>query len=137
MVITEVQDAPRILVLEPNHQLRSAVLSLLAAERYAVEVCDSLEQVLAQHDHARPTVALVAWQSMEGLLAEEHRHTLRALTRRVRMVVMVPRRWARLLDSTDLAATVAGLVAKPFEAEELLEKLQAALAIPVDARLAS
>src|SRR5438105_7065153 len=133
MVITEVRDLPpRILVLEPNSQLRAAVLSLLAAERYTVEECDSLEQVLARHDDARPTVALVAWQSMEGLLAEEHRHTLREVTRRLRMVVMVPRRWARLLESTDLSETVAGLVAKPFEAEELLDKLQAALAIPVD-----
>jgi DNA-binding response OmpR family regulator len=133
MVVAELREAaPRILVLEPNHQLRSAVIGLLGAEHYEVAVCDSLEQVLACNDGTQPTVALVAWQSMEGLLAEEHRHTLGQLTRRLRLVVMVPRRWARLLESTDLMDTLAGLVAKPFEADELLEKLRAALAVPIE-----
>ena len=123
----------RVLLLEPNAALRSAIMTVLGAEHYQVDVCDSLEDVLVGTDHLAQTVALVAWQSMEGLLAEEHRHHLTELTRRVRLVVMVPRRWARLLESTDLASAVAGLVAKPFEAQELLDKLMGALTWSLEA----
>ena len=119
--------APRVLLLEPNAPLRSAVQTVLSSEHYEVQICSSLEQVLVQADGHPPTVALVAWQSMEGLLAEEHRHDLAELTRRLRLVVTVPRRWARLLERTDVADIVAGLVAKPFEADELLQAVQRAL----------
>ncbi len=124
---------PRILLLEPNAPLRTAVQTVLSAEHYEVKTCSSLEQILAHADGHAATVALVAWQSMEGLLAEEHRHHLTELTQRIRLVLMVPRRWAKLLERTDVAETVAGLVAKPFEAEELLLALQRALVTVVDA----
>ena len=134
MLTTEAEQPPaHVLLLEPNVALRSAILTVLAAERYQVDVCESLEQVLARPDRTRHTIALVAWQSMEGLLAEQHRQHLIELTRKLRLVLMVPRRWARLLETTDLTAAVAGLVAKPFEAEELLAKLETALTVPVEA----
>ena len=123
---------PRVLLLEPNAPLRSAVVAVLNAEQYRVQVCCSLQEVLVHTDGHAPTVALVAWQSMEGLLAEEHRHALVDLTRRVRLVVMVPRHWAKLLEQTEVATTVAGLIAKPFEADELLRVVQQALLAPVD-----
>jgi DNA-binding response OmpR family regulator len=110
-----------------------AVLAVLRAEQYEVQTCGSLEELLVQADGHPATVALVAWQSMEGLLAEEHRNHLVELTQRIRLVLMVPRRWARLLERTDVAQTVAGLVAKPFEADELLQALQRALVTVVDA----
>lgn len=125
--------APRVLLLEPSAPLRSAVLAVLRSEQYEVQTCGSLEDLLARSDGHPATVALVAWQSMEGLLAEEHRNHLVELTQRIRLVLMVPRRWARLLERTDVAQTVAGLVAKPFEADELLQALQRALVSPVDA----
>jgi DNA-binding response OmpR family regulator len=112
---------PRILLLEPNAALRRAVVELLDGEGYPVEECESLE-VVVQRANGRPSaVALVAWQSMEGLLADEHRHHLAELTRRVRLVLMVPRRWQRLLDKSELG--FADLVPKPFSADELLECL--------------
>ncbi len=124
----------RVLLLVPNPQLRLAVHALLAAERYDVDVCNSLQQIVVEaHGSSNGTVALVDWQSMEGLLADEHRGHLADLTRRVRLVLIVPRRWARLLEGTDLYQAVAGLIARPFEADELLGKLQNALAVPVDA----
>ncbi len=123
---------PRVLLVEPNYQLRAAILSVLGAEHYAVETRASLEQIMCHADDGQPTIALVAWQSMNGLLAEEQRHMLKELAQRVRLVVMVPRSWARLLESTDLASVVAGLVAKPVEADELLAKLERALAMPVE-----
>jgi DNA-binding response OmpR family regulator len=128
---TSEQGLARVLLLEPNAPLRNAILAVLAAEAYHVEACESLEQVLVRsNDRNGGThdVALVAWQAMGGLLAEEHRHRLAELTDQLRVVLMVPRRWARLLDRTDLGAYVAGLVAKPFEADELLRTLQRALA---------
>lgn len=124
---------PFVLLLEPNAALRAAILTILAAERYHVRPCDSLEQVLAQADGLPRTVALVAWQSMDGLLAEEHRHHLAELGRHLRLVVMVPRRWARLLASTDLSDAIAGLVSKPFEADELIAALDNAVPLTVPA----
>ena len=124
---------PRVLLVEPNAPLRSAVVAVLSAEQYRVQICGCLQDVLAHTDGLAPTVALVAWQSMEGLLAEEHRHALVELTRQVRLVLMVPRHWAKLLEQTDVASTVAGIVTKPFLAEELLRVLQQALLVPVDA----
>jgi FixJ family two-component response regulator len=127
----------RVIVVEPNAALRSALLTLLAAERYEVESCNSLEQVVLRSNNAPHVVALVAWQSMQGLLTEEHRHNLYELTRRLRLVLMVPRRWARLLDQTDLGVVVTGFVAKPFEADELLHALQQALLRPAEITHAS
>ena len=123
-----------VLLVEPNPALRSAILAVLDAERYQVEACESLEQVLIRQDGRARVIALVAWQSMEGLLAEQHRQRLVEVTSRLQLVLMVPRRWARLLESTDLGAAVAGLILKPFEADELLTTLQHALsAAPVEA----
>jgi DNA-binding response OmpR family regulator len=123
---------PRVLLIEPNAPLRSAVVAVLTAEQYQVQTCSSLGDVMLNIHDGAPTVALVAWQSMEGLLAEEHRRALAGLTRRVRLVVLVPRHWARLLEQTDVPAIVAGIVAKPFEADELLHAVRHALAVPVD-----
>jgi DNA-binding response OmpR family regulator len=126
-------DAPRVLLIEPNAALRSALVTVLDAEHYQVEPCDTLEQVLVRTDEGSRVIALVAWQSMEGLLAEEHRHHLVELSRRLRLVPMVPRRWLRLWESTDLGVAVAGLVPKPVEAEELLGTLKRAMLVPAEA----
>ena len=124
--------APHVLLVEPNAPLRSAVTAVLDAEHYQVQICGSLHDVLVHTNGHAPTVALVAWQSMEGLLAEEHRHALVELTRRVRLVLMVPRHWAKLLEQTDVALPVAGIIAKPFQADELLRGLEQALLVPVN-----
>ena len=126
------QTRVRVLVLEPNAALRTAIQTILGAEGYQVEVVDSLQQLMVRAHASPEAMALAAWQTMHGLLAEEHRHDLTMLTRRLRLVLMVPRRWARLLESTDLRDSIAGLVAKPFEADELLHALDAALAAPVE-----
>ena len=75
-------------------------------------------------------VALVAWQSMEGLLSEERRQQLVDLNRRLKLVLMVLRRWATLLERTDLAQVVAGLIPKPVDLDELLHTLQRVLPTP-------
>jgi DNA-binding response OmpR family regulator len=117
----------RILLVEPNAALRSAIISVLEAAQCAVEVCDSLDSVVMRGYGAEDEVALVAWQAMGGLLADEHRYDLQKLTRHLRLVVMVPRAWARLLDTTDLGGCVGGIIPKPFEADELLTALRAAM----------
>src|SRR5438067_12283312 len=109
MSIQTADEPHRVLLLEPNTSLRAAIVSVLDEEHFGVEVCDSLEQVLMRADGDALTLALVAWQSMDGLLAEEHRHHLVELSRRLRLIVMVPRRWARLLEDSDLASAVAGV----------------------------
>jgi len=117
----------RVVVLEPNATLRSAILTILGAESYESEAVDSLDKVLSRAGAADRTVALVAWQSMQGLLAEQQRRHLVELTQHLRLLVMVPRRWARLLETTDLP-TVSALIPKPFEADELIQKLDYVLA---------
>ncbi len=122
----------RVFLVEPNASLRSAEQAVLEAARFDVAVCTSLEQVVVQTRADRGAVALVAWQAMDGLLADEHRNHLLKLTHQVRLLVMVPRRWSRLLDATDLGDVVAGIVAKPFEADELIEAVRAASREPAD-----
>jgi DNA-binding response OmpR family regulator len=126
-------EATRVLLVEPNAALRSAIATVLDAEHYAVEPCKSLEQVRSRAADASRVIALIAWQSMDGLLAEERREHLMELTRDLRLVVMIPRRWARLLEPTDLSVAVAGLIPKPFEADELLGTLKRALLPDADA----
>jgi DNA-binding response OmpR family regulator len=117
----------RVLLLEPNSALRHALLELLTVENFAVVECESLEHVSQQAASAEPPyLSLIAWQAMEGMLADEHRHDLLQLNDRLHLVLMVPRRWKRLLEQTDL--DFVGMVAKPFDADELLSALSAALA---------
>jgi DNA-binding NtrC family response regulator len=130
---TAEQRRGRVVLLEPNASLRSAIQAVLLADQYHVEVVNSLDQVLDPASEADQRVALVAWQSLQGLLAEERREELQDLTRHVRLVVMVPRHWWRLLEGTDLARVVTALIAKPFEADELLSTLQTALATELPA----
>jgi DNA-binding response OmpR family regulator len=132
---TPVEDSvAQILLVEPNHALRSAIVTVLDAERYAVEACDSLDMVMQRTVPSKQSVALVAWQSMNGLLADDHRAHHDELTQRLRLVLMVPRRWLNLLEQTDLRVAFAGVVAKPFEADELLDTVRYALRrAPADA----
>ncbi|MBV9132722.1 MAG: response regulator transcription factor, partial [Chloroflexi bacterium] len=66
----------RVLLLEPNAALRSAILTILTAEHYRAEVIESLEQGLDLASETANAVALVAWQTMQGLLSEDHRAEL-------------------------------------------------------------
>ena len=119
----------RVLLLEPSPVLRGAVEEILAAEGYQVVRYDSLERLLAEAEPGEPEVALVAWQTLQGLLTDERRHELAVVAARVRMVVMVPRRWLRALQPADFG--IAGLLPKPFERDELLACLEhAGLAEP-------
>ena len=113
------------------------MLAVLEGAEFEVTLCDTLDQVLLQTSAEHGAVALVAWQAMDGLLADEHRNHLLNLTRRVRLVIMVPRRWSRLLDATDLGDIVAGIVAKPFEADELIGAVRAASRESVDVSASS
>ena len=115
----------RVLLVEPSARLRSNIVDLLAAEGYDVQACDSVEQVLGRALGHDAEVALVAWQNMQTLLAEEHRHDLWELTRRLRVILTVPRRWGRILEGTDLG--VAELLATPFTADELLSGIRRSL----------
>jgi DNA-binding response OmpR family regulator len=108
-----------VFVLEPKPDLRHALEDLLSAEGYGVEACESLQDLLARSTTTRCDLALTAWQCLQGLLAEEHRHDLVQLSSRIPLVIMVPRSWLRVLQPLDLA--VRGLLAKPFDADKLLE----------------
>lgn len=115
-----------ILLLEPNTSLREAITEVLSAENYEVAACDSLEQVMRLGTSAADAIGLVAWQSMEGLLADHQREALHELTGRLRLVLMLPRRWKRLIDQS--AFGFVATLPKPFGADELLQTLEVAIA---------
>ena len=114
----------RIFVVEPNVAVRAGIVDILASEQYEVQVCTSLGQVIRAAASHPSSVALVAWQGMDGLLTEEHRHDLVECVRRLRLVIMIPRRWSRLLDADALAS--AQLLEKPFDGDELLAVIKRA-----------
>jgi DNA-binding response OmpR family regulator len=113
----------RVFVVEPNAALRAGIVEILEAERYAVRQCGSLDQVVREDETDHCDVALVAWQSMNGLLSDEHRQDLAECVRRLHLIVMVPQSWGRMLESEDLGGAV--LLEKPFHAEELLGCVEA------------
>jgi DNA-binding response OmpR family regulator len=123
----------RVLLVEPNAVLRSAIVDVLGAEDFQVELCQSLNHAVSRSGSASdglPQVALVAWQCMDRLLADGHRDLLSALNHRVPLVIMVPRRWERILAQGDLR--VAGLIAKPLDVDQLLYTLRSVSLDKVD-----
>jgi DNA-binding response OmpR family regulator len=108
----------RVFIVEPNAALRAGVVEILEAENYEVQVYGSLNQVVRAAADTACDVALVAWQSVGGLLSEEHRHDLAEYTRRLHLVIMIPQAWGRLLDAEDLGG--AQFLEKPFTGDELL-----------------
>ena len=112
----------RVLLLEPSPPLRHAIRDLLAAGYHGV-VCESVEQLVSTARSGPPELALAAWQSLEGLLVDDRLHDLAAVSRRLRLVPMVPRGWLRVLRPAELG--VAGVLARPVQREELLALLSA------------
>jgi DNA-binding response OmpR family regulator len=115
--------AQRILLLEPSPVLRQAVEEALAGGGYEVVVCESVEQLVARAEAGPPQLALAAWPTLEGLMVEERLHDLAAVSRRLRLVPMVPRGWLSVLRPAELG--LAGVLARPIDRDELLAFLSA------------
>jgi len=126
------QSRRRVLLLEPNTALRSAIRTVLDAEHYEISLVESLAEALHLARDEQRCVALVAWQGMQGLLSDEHHSDLIDVTRHLRLVVMVPRHWWRLLEATDVPDTVTALIAKPFAADELITTIDDAFAAELE-----
>jgi DNA-binding response OmpR family regulator len=107
----------RLFLLESNTTVRDAIHYVLCAEGYDIQACDSLPQLIAHAPFADGDFALLAWQSMDGLLSETHRHDMAQLAELLPIVLIVPRRWLRLLTPGDFSVTA--LLPKPFDPEEL------------------
>lgn len=114
----------RVLLVERETRLRDAIEAVLKAEGVQVTRCAGLADVIESGHGAAGEVALLAWTAAGGLLAEDQRPQLRALSERVPLVVMVPSSWRRLVTADRLG--VAGILAKPFGAEALMVALRAA-----------
>ena len=114
----------KVLLVERDSRLREAIESVLEAEGIAVVRCATLEELVESATGADDEVALLAWTAAGGLLGEEQRPRLRALSERVPLVLMVPSSWRKLITAGQLG--VAGVLAKPFGADVLLAALQSA-----------
>jgi DNA-binding NtrC family response regulator len=114
----------RILLVLRDSRLRAALDVLLQGEGFEPVTCAGIASLTTAACGESDEIALVDWTMAEGLLAEEHRPGLRALARRVPMVLIVPCRWASLLSEEDLG--VAALLPKPFDADALLAAVRRA-----------
>jgi DNA-binding response OmpR family regulator len=112
-----------ILLLEPSPVLRQELQAALVAAGFEVALCDSVEQLVTSARQGPPQLALAAWQCLEGLMADDRLHDLAAVSRRLRLVPMVPRGWLTVLRPAELG--VAGVLARPAQPEELLALLSA------------
>jgi DNA-binding response OmpR family regulator len=112
---------PRILLLEPSPVLRQSVQEVLVAAGYQVVACESVEELVTSAREGPPQLALAAWLSLEGLMADDRLHDLAVVSRRLRLVPMVPRGWLRVVRPSELG--VAGVLARPVERDELLALL--------------
>jgi DNA-binding response OmpR family regulator len=113
----------RILLVVRDPRLRPALDVLLRGEGFEPVACAGIAS-LATRSSDSDEIVLLDWTMAEGLLADEHRPGLRALARRVPIVLMVPSRWASLLSEEDLG--IAALLPKPFNADALLAALRRA-----------
>jgi DNA-binding response OmpR family regulator len=114
---------PRILLLEPSPVLRHSLEEILATAGYDVLACESVEELVTCAREGPPELALAAWLSLEGLMADDRLHDLTAVSRRLRLVPMVPRGWLTVVRPAELG--VAGVLARPVERDELLAFLSA------------
>jgi len=105
-------------LLDSNHATRAGIQQLLSQHGHTVVTCNSFAGLLTHAPFTDADLALVAWQTMGGLLADEHRDDLARLAERVPMAIMVPRNWLRFLNANDLG--VKALLPRPFDPVELL-----------------
>jgi DNA-binding response OmpR family regulator len=98
--------------------LRESIQEVLLAAGYQVVTCESVEELVASAREGPPQLALAAWLSLEGLMADDRLHDLAAVSRRLRLVPMVPRGWLTVVRPAELG--VAGVLARPVERDELL-----------------
>ena len=117
-------DSPhQVLLLEPGPDLRQAIHEILSGAGYEVVVCESVEELVARAAAGPPQLALAAWPCLEGLMVDDRLHDLAAVSRRLRLVPMVPRGWLNVVRPAELG--VAGVLARPVERDELLAFLSA------------
>jgi hypothetical protein len=117
-----VTDQPRrVLLLEPSPLLRQAIQEALAAEGYQVLSCQSVEHLVASAREGPPELALAAWQCLEGLLVDDRLHELAVVSRRLRLVPMVPRGWLSVMRPSEMG--LAGVLGRPVLREELQQLL--------------
>jgi ActR/RegA family two-component response regulator len=90
---------------------------------YQVVACESVEELVTCAREGPPQLALAAWLSLEGLMVDDRLHDLAAVSRRLRLVPMVPRGWLTVVRPAELG--VAGVLARPVERDELLAFLSA------------
>lgn len=98
--------------------LRRSAHEVLVAEGYQVVTCESVEELVKSAREGPPDLALAAWQCLEGLMVDERLHDLAAVSRRLRLVPMVPRGWLTVVRPAELG--VAGVLARPVERDELI-----------------
>jgi DNA-binding response OmpR family regulator len=116
----------RILVVDDDAMLRASVSRMLADEGYSVDVAGDGHEALSRVAHARPDLILLD-VLMPGMNGRELLETLRgnAATRAIPVLVMTA---VQGIDATaGITAGSVDYVEKPFDIDELLNKVALAL----------
>jgi DNA-binding response OmpR family regulator len=118
---------PLILVVDDEHDFRAILSHILVVGGYAVATADDGAQALRLFDERAPDLVV-----LDGNLPDidgfEVCRRLRATPRGAKVpILMCTVRSALTTVSAGFDAGVTGYVLKPFEVEELLEKVRAAL----------
>ena len=117
--------ARRVLLLEPDPDLRAVLRALCADAAFEVVVCSSLLEVLARAESVRGEVAVVdVCCAGDPLLERRARVGLRCVGGLLPLVVLTDRAWASAGEPGDIGALAVLL--KPVSLESLLGELHEA-----------
>jgi FixJ family two-component response regulator len=113
----------RVHVVTGDRLLVEALKGLLQEQGWELRVHPSVQDLSAAAAEHGNAVAVLDWLRADGMLGEQGRERLRALTERVPLVLLVPPRWLRLLAAERLG--VAALLPKPVPLARLVQTLSA------------
>ena len=116
----------RVLLLEDDVALRGLLQEALLAEGFAVTIHESFEQLrTAAAEHRADIVVADFWGGGQRTLLESDREEIRELGALLPVILLTGRSWAAETTAEELGAL--GLMRKPFDLDELIRALEAAL----------
>jgi CheY-like chemotaxis protein len=111
--------ATRILVVDDEENVRELLADILESEGYRVELASSGREALEKFGDGRGFDALFTDLGMQGMSGWELAHAVRELDGKIPVAVVTG--WGEAVGSSErLAARVDWVIAKPFDAAQIL-----------------
>jgi two-component system, NtrC family, nitrogen regulation response regulator GlnG len=117
----------RALLLEDDVALRELLLEALGGEGFDVRPCSSFQEIRAAAAGGEADIVVADfWGGSQRTLPETERQEIRELCSYLPVVLLTGRTWAAETSAEELGARA--LIRKPFDLDELLQIIEAALA---------